>query len=42
MVVDACRPWERLASFPKVAQASAELRARVRDKFPGLFTNLSS
>jgi 4-hydroxy-3-polyprenylbenzoate decarboxylase len=41
MVVDACRPWERLASFPKVAQASAELRARVRDKFPGLFTPAS-
>ncbi len=37
MVIDACRPWERLASFPKVAQASEELRAHVRDKFPELF-----
>jgi UbiD family decarboxylase len=37
MVIDACRPWERLATFPRVAQASPELRARVRDKFPDLF-----
>jgi 4-hydroxy-3-polyprenylbenzoate decarboxylase len=38
MVVDACRPWERLASFPRVAQATPELRARIRAKFPDLFT----
>ena len=37
MVVDACRPWERLGSFPKVAQASPQLRARVRAQFPDLF-----
>jgi UbiD family decarboxylase len=37
MVIDACRPWERLASFPRVAQASPELRAQVRAKFPDLF-----
>jgi UbiD family decarboxylase len=37
MVIDACRPWERLATFPRVAQASPELRARVRSKFPDLF-----
>ena len=37
MVVDACRPWERLGSFPRVAQATPELRARVRHKFPDLF-----
>jgi 4-hydroxy-3-polyprenylbenzoate decarboxylase len=38
MVIDACRPWERLATFPKVAQASPELRAEVRAKFPDLFS----
>jgi UbiD family decarboxylase len=37
MVIDACRPWERLATFPRVAQASPELRARVRTRFPDLF-----
>jgi UbiD family decarboxylase len=37
MVIDACRPWERLASFPRVAQATPELRARVRKTFPSLF-----
>jgi 4-hydroxy-3-polyprenylbenzoate decarboxylase len=37
MVIDACRPWERLSSFPRVAQASPELRARIRAKFPELF-----
>jgi hypothetical protein len=38
MVVDACRPWERLGSFPRVAQATPELRAQVRQKFPELFS----
>ena len=38
MVVDACRPWERLGSFPRVAQATPELRAQVRQKFPDLFS----
>lgn len=37
MVVDACRPWDRLDSFPRVAQASPELRARVRARFPEVF-----
>jgi 4-hydroxy-3-polyprenylbenzoate decarboxylase len=37
MVIDACRPWERLAAFPRVAQASAALRERVRAKFPDVF-----
>lgn len=36
MVIDACRPWERLASFPRVAQATPDLRERVRQKFPDL------
>ena len=38
MVVDACRPWERLDAFPRVARASDELRARVRSTYPELFT----
>ncbi len=32
-VIDACRPFERLASFPPVARASAHLRAEVAAKF---------
>ena len=30
MVIDACRPYERLDSFPAVAQSSPELSAAVR------------
>ena len=40
MVIDACRPWERLSYFPPVARASAELRAQVREKFTNLFGSL--
>ena len=32
-VIDACRPFERLKDFPKVARASPELRERVKVKF---------
>lgn len=42
MVIDACRPWERLATFPPVAKASQELRAALIDKFPELFAALES
>jgi UbiD family decarboxylase len=37
MVIDACRPWERLQSFPKVARANPELRRRIKEKFHQLF-----
>lgn len=37
MVIDACRPYERLETYPKVAQSSPELAARVRGKFPELY-----
>jgi UbiD family decarboxylase len=37
MIIDACRPWERLSSFPPVARASAELREQVRRKFAPFF-----
>jgi UbiD family decarboxylase len=32
-VIDACRPYERLKDFPKVARASPELLAHVKSKF---------
>ena len=35
-MIDACRPFERLADFPMVARASPELRAKVREKFADL------
>ncbi len=37
MVIDACRPYERLATFPKVCESSPELAAKVRRKYPELF-----
>lgn len=33
-IIDACRPFERLERFPRVAEASRELRNRVLDKWP--------
>ena len=32
-IIDACRPYDRLKTFPKVARATPELLARVREKF---------
>jgi 4-hydroxy-3-polyprenylbenzoate decarboxylase len=32
-LIDACRPFERLESFPPVARASEELKAKVKEKF---------
>jgi 4-hydroxy-3-polyprenylbenzoate decarboxylase len=36
-VVDACRPWGRLATFPPVAEASPALKEQVMRKWPHLF-----
>lgn len=36
-VIDACRPWERLGRFPKVAEASTGLLDDVRGRWPDLF-----
>jgi 4-hydroxy-3-polyprenylbenzoate decarboxylase len=36
-VINACIPYERIDSFPRVAQTSRELAADVRKKFPGAF-----
>lgn len=40
-VIDACRPFERLADFPKVARASPELRNKVKAKFAGLLQQIA-
>lgn len=40
MVIDACRPWERLASFPPVARATPQLRAKVKEKFSSFFAGV--
>ncbi len=36
-VVNACRPWDRISSFPITAEASPELRAHIKTKWPDLF-----
>lgn len=36
-VVNACKPWGMKDSFPITAEASPQLRARVRGKWPDLF-----
>jgi len=37
MIVDACRPYDRLKTFPAVVRTSDEQAARLRVRFPGLF-----
>ena len=37
VVIDACIPYERLETFPRVAQTSPELAAEVRARFPDVF-----
>ena len=37
VVINACRPYERIATFPPVAQTSPELAAEVRRKFPDVY-----
>lgn len=39
-VIDACRPYDRLKTFPKVARATPELLARVREKFGAFLTDI--
>ena len=36
-VVDACRPYDWKDEFPKVAEASPGLKARIREKWPELY-----
>jgi UbiD family decarboxylase len=35
-IIDACRPWDHLAEFPPVAEASKELREKTRAKWKDL------
>ncbi|GIF19012.1 4-hydroxy-3-polyprenylbenzoate decarboxylase [Actinoplanes tereljensis] len=35
-VIDACRPWERLASFPRVAESDPAYLAEVRARWAGV------
>jgi UbiD family decarboxylase len=35
-IIDACRPWDRLAEFPPVAEASKELQEKTRAKWKDL------
>jgi UbiD family decarboxylase len=35
-VIDACRPWDHLADFPAVAEASKELQQKIRAKWKDL------
>ena len=37
VIINACRPYERLDTFPAVAQTSPELAAEVRKKFPDVY-----
>ena len=37
VIINACRPYERLDTFPAVAQTSPELAAEVRRKFPEVY-----
>jgi UbiD family decarboxylase len=36
LLIDACRPFERLADFPAVAESSDEVLRRVAQRWPGL------
>jgi len=35
-IIDACRPWDHLAEFPAVAEASKELQEKIRAKWKDL------
>jgi UbiD family decarboxylase len=39
-IIDACRPFDRLKTFPKVARATPELLERVREKFGALLAGI--
>jgi 4-hydroxy-3-polyprenylbenzoate decarboxylase len=36
-VVDACRPYDWRDEFPKVAEASPELKRKIEEKWPHLY-----
>src|SRR3989441_13352313 len=41
MVIDACRPWERLATFPKVTEAGPELKRKVLEKWRSVLPDIA-
>jgi len=41
-VIDACRPFERLQDFPKVARASPELVKAVSEKFADILSKIGA
>ena len=38
-IVDACKPYERLKTFPKVAKVSPKVQAAVLEKWSSLFSD---
>jgi UbiD family decarboxylase len=38
-IIDACRPYERIKEFPRVAEASPELLRQMESKWAGLFAS---
>jgi hypothetical protein len=38
-IIDACRPYERIKEFPRVAEASPELLRQMESQWAGLFAN---
>jgi 4-hydroxy-3-polyprenylbenzoate decarboxylase len=39
MIIDACRPYDRLETFPKVARKTQEEATELRNQWPELFTS---
>ena len=37
MIIDACRPYDRLETFPQVARTTDDEAAALRSKWPELF-----
>jgi hypothetical protein len=37
MIIDACRPYDRLKTFPAIVNTSAADAQRLRQKWPGMF-----
>ena len=37
MIIDACRPYDRLKTFPSIVNTSADDAQRLRQKWPGMF-----
>jgi len=40
-VIDACRPWERLKTFPQVAETGPELKRKVIEKWRTILPDIA-